>query len=398
VSYTLLEPGEYYVHVATGSDGGDGGDGGAGLRFEPVYGSPFALSCGAGPVELSCCQLLEVGMGGEPLGRVQSVGGGRLWIQTRDQLANNRSTPSSHEMWCEIRVPSPDGAGAPQRLPCACVDLGDGRIEATYPSATPSGLVEVWIGLVESQETRERAGRRVSGGGAGGFLPQPEHKLGMLRVDPAIQFADSSLVTSPGVLRVKPGVLFDILVLSADDAGRQQQSGGEQLRAQLTSGPAPVALEVYDNGDGSYRVATAVQVSGEYKVAFYVNGLPVAGSPILLVAPRTVPGRGDSPRGAMSASSLSAGRAHSPRFSRSDSPRADSPRGRAVGRADSPRGDRPHGRFDRTDSPRARVAPSGRGTGLMASKPGMPPRGPVASALPAAARAMASMYDSTNLR
>ena len=103
----------------------------------------------------------------------------------------------------------------------------------------------------------ERAGRRVSGGGAGGFLPQPEHKLGMLRVDPAIQFADSSLVTSPGVLRVKPGVLFDILVLSADDAGRQQQSGGEQLRAQLTSGPAPVALEVYDNGDGSYRVATA---------------------------------------------------------------------------------------------------------------------------------------------
>ena len=46
--------------------------------------------------------------------------------------------------------------------------------------------------------------------------------------------------------------------LGVDD-GRQTHRG-EQLRAQLSSGPAPVALEVFDHGDGSYRVASVVQV------------------------------------------------------------------------------------------------------------------------------------------
>ena len=58
------------------------------------------------------------------------------------------------------------------------------------------------------------------------------------------------------------------------------------LKAQLSTGPAPFALEVSDAGGGSYRVATAVQVSGEYRITFTLNGLPVAGSPITLIAPR----------------------------------------------------------------------------------------------------------------
>ena len=389
VSYTLLEPGSYLVHVATGH--GDEEDGFHEDRFQPVGGSPFELECGAGPIELSCCTMLEVGIGGEPLARTLSVGGGRIWIQTRDQLANARSTPSTQELWCELRVGSADPQTAPTVVQCACVDLGDGRVEVTYPSNAPPGILEVWIGLVGTAEANDPA-RRLSGGAP---PPPSEHRLGLLRMETAIRFADNSLVTAPGVLRVKPGMLFDILVFSTDDAGRQQNKGGEQLRAQLSSGPAPVALEVYDNGDGSYRVATAVQVSGEYKIAFYVNGLPVAGSPILLVAPRTTPGRADSPRGTASGASM---RANSPRRV-ADSPRADSPRGARGAptpgtRADSPRG----GRFDRqvSDNPRGTSRP--RSTPLVAPKPGMPPRGPVAAALPSAAATMRGMYDSTNLR
>ena len=213
---------------------------------------------------------------------------------TRDALANARSTPSSQELWCELRASEhrldPTRA-EPLVTPCTCVDLGDGRIEVSYPPNTPAGMLEVWIGLVKTDEATNNKARATSTLGA------TEYRLGLLLMDGAIRFADENLVVEPGVIKVKPGVLFDIIVSSVDDAGRQQMKGGEQLRAQLSSGPAPVALEVYDNNDGSYRVATAVQVSGDYRIAFYVNGLPVAGSPILLIAPRT-PGheRSMSPR------------------------------------------------------------------------------------------------------
>ena len=353
--YKLLEPGVYLVHVETG--GGNSPTGGN-APFEPVVGSPFELSCAAGPIELSCCSLLEVGIGGEPLSRTVSTGGGRLWVQTRDQLANARSTPSSVEMWCELRVPGVASAGSTLVtsdgrdgvvgsingvVRCACVDLGDGRIEVTYPASAPGGLLDVWIGLVDTDPLVER--RRMSSP-----LGTTEHRLGVLSMEPAIRFGDNSLVSAPGVLRVKPGLLFDIVVISVDDAGRQNLKGGEQLRAQLSSGPAPVALEVYDNDDGSYRVATAVQVSGEYKIGFYLNGLPVAGSPIVLIAPRTNerapsprgPGaseRAPSPRQGSPASGRPAARQNSPRramtreqhsavgpHARGDSPRQASPR------------------------------------------------------------------------
>ena len=322
--FTLLEPGAYRVHAATGLAG----------KIETVGGSPFTIQCHAGPIELSCCTLLEVGIGGEPLDRKLSSGGGRIWVQTRDALANARSTPSSQELWCELRASEhrldPTRA-EPLVTPCTCVDLGDGRIEVSYPPNTPAGMLEVWIGLVKTDEATNNKARATSTLGA------TEYRLGLLRMDGAIRFADENLVVEPGVIKVKPGVLFDIIVSSVDDAGRQQMKGGEQLRAQLSSGPAPVALEVYDNNDGSYRVATAVQVSGDYRIAFYVNGLPVAGSPILLIAPRT-PGheRSMSPR-------VNSPRANAPRAAspRPQSPRQNSPRRAQSPRQASPRGGRP---------------------------------------------------------
>ena len=277
--YTLLEPGVYVAHVATGKDG----------EFVPVRGSPFAMHCAAGPIELSCCSILEVGIAGEPLARTVSTGGGRLWVQTRDQLANPRSTPSSHELWCELR-----GGGA--AVQCACVDLGDGRVEVTYPVGTPAGLLQVWIGLVNTDPLGHTQLGLTGGRRMRSPLGSTEHRLGMLNMQEAIRFGDDNLVAAPGVLKVKPGMLFDVHVVAVDDAGRQQMTGGEQLRAALSSGPAPVALEVYDNGDGSYRVATAVQVSGEYRIAFLLNGLQVAGSPITLIAPRGNNERSPSPR------------------------------------------------------------------------------------------------------
>ena len=212
-------------------------------------------------------------------------------------------------MWCELR----ENAATPSVTPCSCADLGDGRIEVTYPATTPVGLHAVVIGFVPSTSAEQPA----------------EFVVGKLRLDAAIRFSDESLVTGPSALKVRPGVLFDILVFATDEAGRQTSKGGEQLRAQLSTGPAPVALEVYDNGGGSYRVNTAVQVSGEYRIAFSFNGLPVAGSPITLLAPRG----SASPRGANG--SVAQVRASSPR-GRMSSPRAvgASPR---SGSAPSPR-------------------------------------------------------------
>jgi hypothetical protein len=321
VHFTLLEPGIYLLHASTGG--------------VAVSGSPFKLCCGAGPVELSCCTVLEVGIDGEPLQRVASIGGGRLWLQTRDCLANARTGPLSQPLWCELReIPLGGAAGdaSPMMMPCVVSDLGDGRVEATYPPNTPVGLHGVYIGFARSSDgTRQ------------------EHCIGRLRMDPAIRFGDESLVSAPSVIRVKPGVLFDVLVSSVDEAGRPSERTNGPLKAQLSTGPAPVALEVSDAGGGSYRVATAVQVSGEYRITFTLNGLPVAGSPITLIAPRAT---GRPP----TASSVSTARAASPR--RPNSPRgAPPPPSSAPLRPSSPRGGGGAGAV-RAESPRARSRPS----------------------------------------
>ena len=186
----------------------------------------------------------------------------------------------------------------------------------------------------------------------------------------------TTLVSGPGVLKVKPGALFDVHVVSVDDAGRQVAKGGEQLRAQLSSGPAPVALEVYDNNDGSYRVATAVQVSGDYKIAFYLNGLPVAGSPISLIAPKSSSERQPSPRGPPVVAPNS-GRGSGGAAGR-EAARASSPRRAMTREQHQPRGDSP-----RASSPRqARSRPLANPPSAAALKPErVPPRLPTASAL-----------------
>lgn len=353
--FTLLEPGTYALHASTGG--------------VPVAGSPFHLSCGAGPVDLSCCTLLEVGIGGEPLQRVASIGGGRLWLQTRDGLANARTTPSSQPLTCELRE---IGGAPPAHTPCAVADLGDGRIEVTYPPTTPTGLHAVVIGFAPAADDGSAPRRAPSASGA------TEHCVGRLRMDAAIRFGDEALVSTPSVLRVKPGVLFDVLVSAVDEAGRQAARGGEALKAQLSSGPAPVALEVFDTGGGAYRVATAVQVSGEYRIAFSLNGLPVAGSPITLIAPRAT----SRPPTASAGSSVASVRTSSPRRPGSPRgapavsamPRATSPRGGAAARASSPRSARP----TVTPLSQPKLPP----TGAAANKPQRSPRSPRSVASP----------------
>ena len=53
-------------------------------------------------------------------------------------------------------------------------------------------------------------------------------------MDPAIRFGDESLVSAPSVIRVKPGMLFDVLVSSVDEAGRPSERTSGPLKAQLS--------------------------------------------------------------------------------------------------------------------------------------------------------------------
>lgn len=383
VSYTLLEPGEYLVHVSIGSECSDE-CGGSLKQFEPIRGSPFTLICDAGPVELSCCTLLEAGIGSEPLKRIASVGGGRLWIQTRDRLANARSTTLSHELWCEIRaqVRSDDQSVAVTSIgtvvKCSCIDLGDGRVEVVYPSNTPLGLNEVWIGLSDTHAAREdHLGSSNAFLSGDGVTAQVQQRLGHLLIEPAICFAISSLITPPGVLRITPGMLIDVIVRSADDAGRQQARGGERLRAQLKTGPAPVSLDVHDNGNGSYRVATAVHVCGEYKIVFHVNGLPIAGSPIMLVAQRTLPARAGVAGGGVLPTSSSA---LSPRKAYANPQSMSS----LLRQASSPRSSSVQDQRDRTDNSRGLTIPFTNSNGKMPARAERaPPRRQAAFLYPA---------------
>ena len=127
LAYTLLEPGKYRLYAEV-----------AGV---PLQGSPFSLKCGAGDVDVSCCTLLEVGIGSDTLSRVSSIGGGRVWIQTRDSLANAREEGvGGVPLWVEMR----ESGGTV--TPCTCTDLGDGRLEVAYPSNTAPGVHSLVVG------------------------------------------------------------------------------------------------------------------------------------------------------------------------------------------------------------------------------------------------------------
>ena len=358
-SFTLLEPGSYVLHAVIGG--------------HPLAESPLPFLCGAGHVEPSCCTLLEVGARDGSLLRVSSTAGGRLWIQTRDSLANARASPLVQPIWCELRGLIDE---YPEAITCVVVDLGDGCVEVTYPPTVPVGLYAIFIGLFADPSDQsvdnvvldatvgrfdpaaDSASRVVAGSsleptGATADVHtgdacqreaevirkayRTEHCVGRLRMVAAIHFAGDATVISPSIVRVKAGVMFDILVSPVDEAGRQCATSSESLRAQLSSGPAPVAMEVSRDGPGAYRVSTVVQVSGEYRITFSLNGLQVAGSPISLIAARQ---NSRPPVTAMISTSTTSG------------PQLNSPRPSC-----SPRLGKPRPTCSRSQSPRSTIRP-----------------------------------------
>ncbi|KAL3904215.1 MAG: hypothetical protein SGPRY_011373 [Prymnesium sp.] len=127
--------------------------------------------------------------------------------------------------------------------------------------------------------------RREGNGGEGRREEGAATLLGELLIEPAICFGPSCVLTPAGQLKVQPKVVYEVVVLSTDEAGRQRLTGGEMTRMVLSSGPGPLSFEVADLHDGSYRLRFSVQVSGEYKAVVTIDSRPVSGSPLLLIAP-----------------------------------------------------------------------------------------------------------------
>ncbi|KAL1518932.1 hypothetical protein AB1Y20_003204 [Prymnesium parvum] len=299
VRYTLCDVGAYRLAVLC-----------AGV---PIVGSPFRLRCEAGPFEPSASSLLELQAetihAGGPLRRL-SAPAGRFWVQTRDRFANARERPVEWVPWCELR------REAHKPLLCSARDMGDGRLEFSYAPGSECGLWQIWIGHAAARPRGEAAGREES------------TVLGDLLIEPALSFGPTCVFSPTGQLKVQTKVLYEIFVTSTDEAARPRLFGGELARLTLSSGPGPLALDITDLSNGTYRIAFSVQVSGEYRAVITVDGRPVSGSPISLVAPR-----GESPRSVRNVNGgswlgTSSGRTPSPR--REASPRGSPKRGNGV--------------------------------------------------------------------
>ena len=78
-------------------------------------------------------------------------------------------------------------------------------------------------------------------------------------IEPALRFGTPCSFNRARQLHVTPRVLYEATAFAVDEAGRPRESGGEQTKVLCTCGPGPLAADVYDRGDGSYKVLFAVQ-------------------------------------------------------------------------------------------------------------------------------------------
>jgi len=77
---------------------------------------------------------------------------------------------------------------------------------------------------------------------------------------------------------VRAGDTDKFSVQAKDSFGNQITSGGLAVSGTLTGG-SPVQVHTADNGDGSYGLSYTPTVTGPYKLAVKVNGVPLGGAP-----------------------------------------------------------------------------------------------------------------------
>ena len=106
--------------------------------------------------------------------------------------------------------------------------MGNGTLAVVYGGALQSGLREVWLGnraAIASDEDIDEG-----------------TKLGEIIIEPALRFGPTCAFTELGQIKVQTKVLYDLVAVSVDEAGRQRGKGGEVARAHLATGPgAPLA-------------------------------------------------------------------------------------------------------------------------------------------------------------
>ena len=201
--------------------------------------------------------------------------------------------------------------------------------------------------------------------------------LGQILVKPAIRFGPTCIFNEAGHLKVHTKVVYDLVAVSVDDAGRQREKGGELARVQLSTGPGPIALEVADAGGGCYRIKFAVQVSGEYRAMVSIDGRPVAGSPITLIAPR-----GESPRAARPVTGVGSatGFTHSSSSGVIGSSGSGSSQGNTPRSATSSSGNAPRSATSSSgNAPRSAISSSGNTPRSAISSSGNTPRSAISS-------------------
>lgn len=244
VKWMMTKAGAYTIRVSLEPD------------MLPIFGNPFSAVIKPAPTATTHCSASGDGLSGTTVGV-----SGLFTLQARDEFDNLREVGKDDPKFVAT-LSGPEGTLVKGMI----TDLMNGTYSVQYVS-TVAGWYNMSV-------------RR----GNADIIGSPFR----VEIVPGITSAPLSMSTLDGLQEAIAGVQSTFKVMSRDLFGNKKYVGGDNFTCEV-SGPRMEGrkadkldkVEVKDDGNGNYTVAYVAKRTGEYKVAVFLDGIPISGSPFI---------------------------------------------------------------------------------------------------------------------